>query len=353
MGENKMTSLQRVLTTLGHQEPDRISLFLLLTMHGARELGLSIKDYFSKGDYVAEGQLLMREKFGYDCLYSFFYAPIEVEAWGGEVIYHDDGPPNSGRPFITNRSAISNLTVPDVKEVPCLVKVLSATRLIKTEIGDQAPIIGVVMSPFSLPVMQLGFEAYLDLIHQDRPLFNKLMEVNENFCVEWANAQLEAGATAICYFDPVSSPTIIPRDLYLKTGFEVAKRTISRINGPTATHLASGRTLPIISDLIETGTAVVGVSALEDLKGIKKASSGKITVLGNLNGLEMVHWSTEEAERAVKEAIAKAAAGGGFILSDNHGEIPYQVPDQVLLAISEAVRVYGKYPINLQVSANG
>ncbi len=348
-----MTSLQRVLTTLGHQEPDRVPLFLLLTIHGAKELGLSIKDYFSKGDYVAEGQLLMREKFGHDCLYSFFYAPIEVEAWGGEVIYYDDGPPNSGRPFITNRSAISNLTVPDVKEVPCLVKVLSATRIIKTEIGDQAPIIGVVMSPFSLPVMQLGFEAYLDLIHQDRPLFHKLMEVNENFCVEWANAQLEAGATAICYFDPVSSPTIIPRDLYLKTGFEVAKRTISRINGPTATHLASGRTLPIISDLIETGTAVVGVSALEDLKGIKKASSGKITVLGNLNGLEMVHWSTEEAERAVKEAIAKAAAGGGFILSDNHGEIPYQVPDQVLLAISEAVRVYGKYPINLQVSANG
>jgi len=347
MGENKMTSLQRVLTTIGHQEPDRVPLFLLLTIHGARELALSIKDYFSKGDYVAEGQLLMREKFGHDCLYSFFYAPIEVEAWGGEVIYHDDGPPNSGRPFITNRSAISNLTVPDVKEVPCLAKVLSATRLIKTEIGDQAPIIGVVMSPFSLPVMQLGFEAYLDLIHQDRPLFNKLMEVNENFCVEWANAQLEAGATAICYFDPVSSPTIIPRDLYLKTGFEVAKRTISRINGPTATHLASGRTLPIISDLIETGTAVVGVSALEDLKDIKKAGSGRITVLGNLNGLEMIHWSPEEAERAVKEAIAKAAAGGGFILSDNHGEIPYQVPDQVLLAISEAVHKYGKYPIDL------
>ena len=43
-----ITSLQRVLTTLGHQEPDRVPLFLLPTMHGARELGLSIKEYFSR-----------------------------------------------------------------------------------------------------------------------------------------------------------------------------------------------------------------------------------------------------------------------------------------------------------------
>jgi uroporphyrinogen decarboxylase len=87
MSEANMTSMQRVLTTLGHKEPDRVPLFLLLTMHGAKELGLSIKDYFSRADYVAEGQLRLREKYGHDCLYSFFYARVEVEAWGGEVIY--------------------------------------------------------------------------------------------------------------------------------------------------------------------------------------------------------------------------------------------------------------------------
>jgi len=60
----------------------------------------------------------------------------------------------------------------------------------------------------------------------------------------------------------------------------------------------------------------------------------------------MRRWSNEEAIEKVKEAIHKAASGGGFILSDNHGEIPYQVPESVLLAISEAVHKYGNYPIN-------
>lgn len=44
MNSQPMTSLQRVLTTLGHKEPDRVPLFLLLTMHGAKELGLGWLD---------------------------------------------------------------------------------------------------------------------------------------------------------------------------------------------------------------------------------------------------------------------------------------------------------------------
>jgi len=155
-----------------------------------------------------------------------------------------------------------------------------------------------------------------------------------------------AGVTALGYFDPVSSPTIIPRELYLRTGFEVAKRTISRFKGPTATHLASGRVLPVINDIIQTGAAVIGVSCTENLAEIKAACRGKISVLGNLNGIEMRRWSAQEAEDKVRQAIAQAGAGGGFILSDNHGEIPWQVPDETLTAIGEAVRRFGGYPLS-------
>lgn len=48
----------------------------------------------------------------------------------------------------------------------------------------------------------------------------------------------------------------------------------------------------------------------------------------------------------MKQAIAKAGRGGGFILADNHGEIPWQVPDEVLLALREAVDLWGTYPLD-------
>jgi len=340
-----MTPMERVLTTLSHKEPDRVPLFLLLTMHGAKELGISIKEYFSKGENVVEGQLRMQKKYRTDCYYPFFHAALEFEAFGGEVIYTEDGPPNAGMPVITDIEKIANLKSPKISESKMLHKVLYSIEKLKEKAQNNVPIIGVAMSPFSLPVMQLGFERYLNLMYFRKDLFEQLMRVNEEFCVEWANAQLAAGATAICYFDPVSSPTIIPRELYHETGFQVAKRTIGRIKGATATHYASGNCLPIADLVPQTGTAAVGISSLEDISKLKEAFRNKLTLLGNLNGIEMHRWTPEQAKAKVREIIQIAAPGGGFILSDHHGEIPFSISDEILMTISETVNTFGNYPI--------
>ncbi len=340
-----MTSMQRVMTTLGQSEPDRVPVFLALSMHGAKELGMSIKDYFSKAENVVQGQIILQAKYGNDLLYPFFYGPIEVEAWGGEVIFTENGPPNSGQPMIRDLNEIWNLYPPRIDDCPCLLRVLEAIRGLKAYAGESIPIVGVAISPFSLPVMQLGFESYLSVLHEHPDHFWRLMQINEAFCVAWANAQLQAGATFICYFDPVSSPSIIPVEMYVQTGLPIANRTLSHIQGPTAINLASGQCIPILSFLAQTGTTAVGVSAFDSLPQVKSLCGSDLSVIGNLNGIAMRHWSQDEAEQAVKLAIAQAAPGGGFILSDNHGEIPCQVPDDVLLALVEAVRTWGEYPL--------
>jgi uroporphyrinogen decarboxylase len=341
-----MTSMQRVLTSMSQREPDRVPLFLLTTMHGAKELGVSIRDYFSRTEHVVEGQLRLLAKYRSDCLYPFFHSSLEVEAFGGSTVFIDDGPPNAGEPIIRRAEDIDRLESPRVAEAAGLARGLEAIRRLVERVGDSVPIIGIVISPFSLPVMQMGFGPYLELIHEQPERFWRLMAVNQAFCVDWANAQLAAGATAIGYADPVSSSTIIPRPLYLATGHRVAVATIARIKGPTATHFASGRGLPIAGDVAETGTAAVGVSTLEDLAEWKQAVRGRLTLIGNLNGVEMRRWTAEQAEHEVKRAIAKAGRGGGFILADNHGEIPWQVPDDVLLAIRAATDRWGRYPLD-------
>ncbi len=339
------TSLDRVLTTLGHREPDRVPLFLLLSLHGARELGLPIKEYFSAARNVVEGQSRLRARYGHDCHYALFYAAIEMEAWGGDIRFFENGPPNAGPPIVTRAGQIAGLEAPRVAECPRLRQVLEAISGLHDKAAGEVPVIGVVMSPFSLPVMQLGFERYLDWQTEAPEAVERLWRINQEFCVEWANAQLQAGATAICYFDPLASPTITPPEAYRRTGWQIARSTLARIAGPTATHMASGRCLPVVDMLAQTGTAAIGVSALEDLSEVKRACAGRLTVIGNLDGIGMRRWTPAEAEAAVKEAIAKAAPGGGFILSDNHGEIPWQVSGDTLLAISEAVKRWGTYPL--------
>jgi uroporphyrinogen decarboxylase len=337
--------MERTLTAMGQREPDRVPLFLFTTMHGARELGVGLREYFTTPAHVVEGQLRLLAKYRGDCLVPFCGAVVEAEAFGAETLFRDDGPPNAGPPPLRPED-VEWLTPPRLEDCPALVRGLEITRGLAGRVGKSVPIIGSVISPFSLPILQLGFERYLQLLHEQPGRFTRLMAVNQVFAAGWANAQLDAGATAIAYADPMSSTTIIPRPLFLRTGHLVTRETIARIRGPVAVSLASGRGLPLAADLVAAGAAAVAVSALEDLGEWKAAVGGRATIVGNLNGIEMRRWSQAEAEAEVKRAIALAGRGGGFVLSDNHGEIPWQVPDDVLLAIRDAVDRWGRYPLD-------
>ena len=143
-----MTSMERVLAALSHQEPDRVPLLLLFSLYGARELNMPVKDYFSDAELVIKTQLALQQKYHSDCLYTFSYAAIETEAFGGEVLFVEDGPPNAGAPLISSVDAISSLTRPELGNSPGLQRILTVTRGLKQAVGDSIPIIWVVMSPY-------------------------------------------------------------------------------------------------------------------------------------------------------------------------------------------------------------
>jgi uroporphyrinogen decarboxylase len=270
---------------------------------------------------------------------------VEVEIMGGEVIFKNDGPPNSGEPLLNGLKDIKDFQFPDIRKAKRLVDILKTIKILKEKSKGEIPVIGVALSPFSAPVIQMGFDKYIELIYENPEYFKILMEKNSRFCIEWSNAQLEAGANAICYFDPVSSTTVVSREKYIATGFPVASNVIPEIKGPVITHFASGLCRDILDLLPHTKTAAIVISSFEDLADIKNLAGRQFSVCGNLNGIEMRRWTKKEIETEVKEAIRKGAAGGGFVLTDNHGEIPLQVPEESIMAISEAARKWGTYPI--------
>jgi uroporphyrinogen decarboxylase len=284
-------SLTRVLTALSHREPDRVPFLLCATMHGAKELGLTPREYFSRAEYIVQGQMRLREKYRADSVSAFCYAAIEMEAWGSETIFYPDGPPNAGAPIIRKSEDIERLQPPRVSECASLKRILEATQVLKSRVADGALLLGVAISPFSLPIMQMGFDRYIELIYDQPALLDRLLKINQEFCVEWANAQFAAGASAVVYFDPVSSTTIVPKDISVKIGLATAKRVIARFKGPAVIHFASGRCLPILKRVASTGTVAVGVSALEDLVELKRVCGQKISVVGNLNAIEMRRWT--------------------------------------------------------------
>ncbi|MBI9104281.1 MAG: uroporphyrinogen decarboxylase family protein [Spirochaetales bacterium] len=340
-----MTSMERTLTALGHKEPDRVPLFLLFSHYGAKHLGLTTKEYFASPENIIKAQIELQREFKSDCFYTFCYAALETEAMGGIVYFPEETPPNSASPIFHEDQDIKDFKIPKISTSEPLSRVLEVTKALSDESKGNVPIIGVVMSPFSLPVMQLGFDKYIEMLYLKPDLFKELMQKNQEFCINWANSQLEAGATAICYFNPLSSREMTEKDLYHRTGFPVDLETTKKINGPIATHLASSLALPSIDEVLQTGSAVLGISQRDDLALLKSKSRNKITLLGNLSGINLVHANEEEIDKSIKTLIQEAGEGGGLIISDNHGEIPWQVPKTALHQIVKSIEKWGTYPL--------
>ncbi len=340
-----MTPLERVATALSCREPDRVPMALAVGLHAGKQLGIPLPEVYTDPRNVVEGMLRLTARYGSDVVQGTWYAPLEHEAWGGETIFFEDGPPNAGAPVIRSVDAIPSLEPPRPADHRRATWMLASIAELRRRLGPDVPILGGVVSPNSLPIMLMGFNAYLDLLLERRDRWWQLVDRVAEWTVAWGNAQLAAGATALAYFDPVASSTIVPPALYAETGAVVAKRVLPRLGGPTATLLASGRALPVIPALLGTGTQAIGPSSQEDLAEVVAAVGGRAAVVGTLNGLAMRHWTEAEAEAEVRRVIDIAGPGGGFLLCDNHGEIPFQVPDATLAAIAEAVRRWGRYPL--------
>jgi uroporphyrinogen decarboxylase len=339
-----MNSFDRVMTTLIHKEPDRVPVFLFMPLHGAKELNLPLSAYFSKAENIIDGQLRLLSKYNHDCLYPFFYASKEVEAFGGSTIFYRDGPPNAGKPIIQTSADIHNLACPNPNESESLKEPLRAIRLLSKENKGKTPIISAVIAPFSLPSMLMGLENWLDLIlFGEKEDVQCMLKVCKSFCVSWANAQFEAGLDAVAFFDPLATSDIMTREQFLKYDFALASDTIKEIKGPVVYAGAGGR-IESIADLIpKTGAFGMVVSAKDNLKAVKDAVGDKINIVGNLNNVEMPSWTPKKAEQIVHKCIADAAKGGGYILADQHGELPYYVEDTILRKIVESARKFGQY----------
>ena len=339
-----MNSYERVMTALSHKEPDRVPVFLFLTLHGAKELNVPIKEYFSKAETVAEGQLKLLRKYKHDCLYPFFYASKEVEAFGGTTIFYEDGPPNAGSPIIKKLEDIDRLTCPDPLESEALKEPLRAIKLLAKEKKGEVPIVSAMISPFSLPSMLLGLEQWLDLLlFGEKALRDKLLDLMQSFCVNWANAQFEAGVDAIGFFDPLATSDVMTREQFLSFDFAIASNVIKKIKGPIVYAGAGGKFGHIFDLIPKTGAIGMVVSSNDDLGMAKQLVGEKINLLGNLNNIEMASWTSIKTEDEVKRCVEQGASGGGFILADQHGELPFCVGDEILQKIVKTAWKIGKY----------
>jgi uroporphyrinogen decarboxylase len=109
-----------------------------------------------------------------------------------------------------------------------------------------------------------------------------------------------------------------------------------------------GNVTKLIDDLIEIGVDAlnpVQVSALGDSAALKAHFGDRITFWGGIDTQHVLpHGTPADVAAEVHRRIRDFAPGGGFVLAAVHSIQP-DVPPENILAMADAARTYGRYPL--------
>jgi uroporphyrinogen-III decarboxylase len=338
------TGMERLTAAINGQPCDRIPAFSIMLEQGPEELGVSAEEYYSSGELVAEGQLRLRKKYGYDNVWGMFYFGKEAELFGcKKIIFADNGPPNVGQMVIRTPEDIHKLEIPhNIEEHPAFAEPLKCLRILRKEIGGKYPICVALTASMTLPAMLIGMEKWMEL------LLTGPFELRDELlakCSDYFRAHLaalrKAGADIFFYVNPLTSPDFVPMKLIHELTRPWMQRDLAGVDmSGLVFFCAAARVIRNIDFVIDSlGFEVVCLSPWDDIAEAKRIAGGRALMGSPINDLKLLHWSEAEIRAEVRRIMSEGMPGGQFYFGTLL--MPQKIPERNIHALFNAAREYG------------
>jgi uroporphyrinogen decarboxylase len=307
---------------------------------------MPLRDYYARGELVAEGQLRLREKYGFDTLLGMFYSALDAEVLGcRNIIYAEDGPPNVGHLVIRSPDDIRNLVCPDdPEEHPRFRELSNCIRILKRESMGRWPVLGVVTASFTLPAMLMGIGPWMELfLTGDPQLRDALLRTCSRFCSREIQALRQAGADLIVYVNPVASVTFISLAKFRELALPWVLNDLAE-TGPAGIVFfnGGGRINPILADLqSQAGIGAYYLNPFDSIAEARQILGPQALIAGAINDIRLIDWTVEEIDRETEKIMAAGKDAGGFIFGTLL--MPYRIPEKNIRALMDAAIRYGSY----------
>ena len=384
----EMTSRERVLAAINHQEPDRVPLDIgaggstTIVIEGyenlKRYLGEPVEQkntkFLNKVFRMARIDESIMKRLGSDCRPIGIKPPVNwtppsppgpdmfIDIWGitwRKVSYDNNCFYNEvvDCPLAeATKEDLEDYPWPDPED-PGFTSGLAeeAKNLYENTdfslVGD-----GGFKSFWELGYMMRGYERLLiDLVDNKefvKTLFEKFLEIN----IKGTGRFLDAVGPYIQVFrtaddmasqnGPLMSPATyreIIKPVYKKYYDFIKSKTEAKIF-----YHSCGNVVDLLDDFIENGVDIlnpVQVSAIGNTFELKKRFGDKLVFWGGIDTQHVLpHGSVQEVEEEVQKRIRDLAPGGGYVVASVHAIQP-DVPPENIIAMDDATRKYGNYPV--------
>ena len=330
-----MTGKEILLTALRNELSPRPAWVPFVGVHGGQLIGINASDYLRSADNIVKGLSAAVALYNPDGIPMLFDLQLEAEAMGCELAWADETPPAVKTHPLEKSGSLMNLPPFDLGagRLPIAFEV---TRRMKDLVGERVGIYGLLCGPFTLAMHLMGNDLFMQMY--DHPDYVKaVVGYSASIGCKMAQAYIDAGADVIAVVDPMTSQ-ISPEHFasfvapYVNQVFNVVRE-----RGRISSLFVCGDASRNLAEMSKTACDNLSIDENIPLELLRDHSrtTGK-SFGGNLKLASVLLFGDEDDCRLDAIRCIDVAGGAGFILAPGC-DLPYSVPRQNLMAVSEMV----------------
>jgi MtaA/CmuA family methyltransferase len=295
-----MNGLERTNAMMRGEKVDRLPVHPLLMTFAAKYAGVSFKEYVTNHRVLADAQILASKDFGIDSVTICSDPCIEQADCGGAVLWFEDQPPtpDPDNALLKDKNTLYKLSTPDPLGRGRMHEYVRTIARMREKVGGELQIMGWVEGPIAEAADLRGInEIMLDLV-DDPEWVKEVFEFVTNMEIEFAKAQVEAGADIIGVGDAAASLTG-PR-FYHDYVYPYEKRIVDAIHdmGCPVRLQICGNINSILDDVAKLAVDIIDVDYLTDLKLAREKLGPNVPVIGNMEPVKYLLDSNPEQIKA-------------------------------------------------------
>lgn len=345
-----MKSMERMVKTLCHEEPDRVPVYPIISGAARKYVNASYQDWATNADIYAESLLKAREDLDLDCIVTLIDLSVECTAWGQKLIFPENeaAHPDYSNCVIQDIDDYQKIKKVDFKNCERMMMHMDACKKLALAANGEFPVIAFVFGPLgTLSMLRNQQDMYLDLYDDPDAVKEAAKEINETL-KDYCDALMDTGINGIMFDTLFASGSIMSKDMWDELEGELVEElaeSVRKKNGLVMIHNC-GQNIYFDAQIRRMHPdAISFLYAPDDCRDFQecKEKYGHLTTLiGCVTPANAVIGSDEEWDAECKQCMDAMAKGGGFVLATGC-EYPANASFDRAKRMVELAKTYGKY----------
>jgi [methyl-Co(III) methanol-specific corrinoid protein]:coenzyme M methyltransferase len=308
-----------------------------VTAEGMKETGVRFAESHTDAKKMAALAASTYKLYGFECAVVPFDVAIEAEVLGCPInFYTHVDPQEILYPTVKEKTIASadQIVIPDtLAAVGRMPVVTEALRILKKDIGDEAPIGTYIMGPFTIAGQTMELNDLLKLCLKKPDDVYAILDRYADLVILLADVFFEAGADYITIREMGATSDVLRPALFRKLVEPHLKRIFANASGLLVLHIC-GKTKDIIDSMNSCGACALSVDQKNDLRQTRESIGPDPILLGNFDPFNiLVKGTPDDVLRTVKQCV-----GGGVDAIWPGCDIWPTVPKENMEALMSAVK---------------